>query len=55
MLDREISPSASLISGWNFNPEGEIYLSYMDWLKMDYLSPTISELKTKGEGWSTAN
>ena len=44
MWDGEISPEVSeFLPGWNFNPEGEIYLSYMDWLMMDYLSPTFSE------------
>ena len=41
--------------GWNFyqgrgllssNPEGEIYLSYMDLLMIDYFSPTFSEFRT---------
>ena len=37
--DREISPE-----GLESNPEGEIYLTFMDWLMMDYFSPTFSEL-----------
>ena len=33
-----------LPSPWlKFQPEGEISLSYMDWLMMDYFSPTFSE------------
>ena len=28
----------------NSDPEVEISLSYMDWLMMDYFSPTFSEL-----------
>ena len=27
---------ACRVPGWNSDPEGEIYLSYMDWLMMDY-------------------
>ena len=30
--------------GRNSKPESEMDLSYMDWLMMDYFSPTFSEL-----------
>ena len=51
MKDREISPEGvefqpgTRLSPWlNSNPEGEIHLSYMDWLMLVYFSPTFSEL-----------
>ena len=35
---------SNLFPGRNFDPSGEISLYYMDWLMMDYFSPTFSEL-----------
>ena len=34
---------SSHVPGWNSNPEGEISLSFTDWLMMDYFSPTFSD------------
>ena len=53
MYNREMAPEGSeFLPGTRLaeslieipTPEGEINLSYMDWLMMNYFSPTFSEL-----------
>ena len=40
--DRNSYQGQGLPNPWvKFHPEGEIYLSYIDWLLMDYFSPTF--------------
>ena len=48
MYDMEISPEGrnfyqGRVPDINSDPEGEIYLSFMDWLMMDYFSPNFRE------------
>ena len=55
MKDREISPKGSEfqpgmrlcgVPGWNSDPKGEISLSYMNWLMMDYFFLTFPVILT---------